>query len=132
MTGMTGLLVLDASALLAFLKGEAGAARVAEALKGAAVMNAVNWAEVLSKLADWGKQPDESLAMLPFGTLQILAFNERDAGEAARLRPPTRDAKLSLGDRCCLATARGLGVPVLTADRGWAKLKLDVAIEQIR
>jgi ribonuclease VapC len=129
---MTDPWVLDASAVLAYLKGESGAARVAEALKRTVVINAVNWAEVLSKLADWGKEPDEALRMLAFSTLRILAFDERDASEAARLRTPTREAQLSLADRCCLATARLLGVPVLTADRAWGDLEVGVAVELIR
>ncbi len=29
---------------------------------------------------------------------------------------------LSLGDACCLGTAEALGLAVLTAERGWAKI----------
>ena len=55
-----------------------------------------------------------------------------DAVEAARLRPLTRKAGLSLGDRICLALTRRLGGVALSADRPWAKAELDVAIELIR
>jgi len=39
---------------------------------------------------------------------------------------------LSLGDAACLGTAGTLGVPVLTADRAWAALGLDIQIRQLR
>lgn len=39
---------------------------------------------------------------------------------------------LSLGDRACLALAGELGVSVVTADRAWADLGLNVAISLIR
>jgi len=52
--------VLDASALLAHLLAEPGGEIVRDALaEQAAVMSAVNWAEVLSRLASAGADPDE-------------------------------------------------------------------------
>ena len=52
--------VLDASALLAHLLAEPGGDVVRDALaEHAAVMSAVNWAEVLSRLATAGADPDE-------------------------------------------------------------------------
>ena len=54
------------------------------------------------------------------------------AREMARLRPVTRSAGLSLGDRACIALARSLSLPALTADRTWSALPLDVEIQVIR
>jgi PIN domain nuclease of toxin-antitoxin system len=86
--------VLDASALLALLKGEPGAERVAEALEQGAYLSAVNLAEVLSKLADWGEDPAEAQArMAQVGLLgaavEVLPFTGEDALEVARLRALT-------------------------------------------
>ncbi len=50
--------VLDASALLAFLRDEAGADVVERALEAGAAISAANWAEVLSKTAEVGEDPD--------------------------------------------------------------------------
>ena len=47
-TAISGM-ILDASALLAFLLAEAGKERVAEALIEGAVMTTVNFAEVVTK-----------------------------------------------------------------------------------
>jgi PIN domain nuclease of toxin-antitoxin system len=129
--------VLDASALLALLKGEPGAERVAEALERGAYLSAVNLAEVLSKLADWGEDPAEAQArMAQLGLLgaavEVLPFTGEDALEVARLRALTRAYGLSFGDRACLALARRLGLPALTAERAWAELDLGIPVEVLR
>jgi PIN domain nuclease of toxin-antitoxin system len=129
--------VLDASALLALLKGEPGAERVAEALEQGAYLSAVNLAEVLSRLADWGEDPAEAQArMAQVGLLgaavEVLPFTGEDALEVARLRALTRAYGLSFGDRACLALARRLGLPALTAERAWAELDLGVPVEVLR
>jgi len=129
--------VLDASALLALLKGEPGAERVAEALEQGAYLSAVNLAEVLSKLADWGEDPAEAQArMAQVGLLgaavEVLPFTGEDALEVARLRALTRAYGLSFGDRACLALARRLGLPALTAERAWAELDLGIPVEVLR
>jgi ribonuclease VapC len=129
--------VLDASALLALLKGEPGAERVAEALERGAYLSAVNLAEVLSKLADWGEDPAEAQArMAQVGLLgaavEVLPFTGEDALEVARLRALTRAYGLSFGDRACLALARRLGLPALTAERAWAELDLGIPMEVLR
>ena len=134
---MNDTLVLDASALLAYLRDEPGGAAVAEALGQGTVISAVNLAEVLSKIADEGENPDE-LADRPgteglanFG-VEVLPFTELDARIVARLRLSTRAAGLSLGDRACLALGVRLGYGVLTADRGWATLDLGVEVRLVR
>lgn len=55
-------------------------------------------------------------------------LTEADCVEVARLRPMT----LSLADRACLALAKRLAVPVLTADRTWTQADLEVAVRLIR
>lgn len=50
----------------------------------------------------------------------------------AALYARTWRARLSLGDRACLALARDLRVPATTADQAWADLDLDVAVRIIR
>jgi len=50
------------------------------------------------------------------------------AETAARLGRPTR----SLGDRACLALATARGLPVLSADRSWARRDVGVEVQLIR
>jgi PIN domain nuclease of toxin-antitoxin system len=129
--------VFDASALLAYLHREPGAALVADAIAEGAAISTVNLAEALSHLAAGGVDPVQAAEKLKQeglldGALTVEPFTTADAIEAARLRPLTRSAGLSLGDRACLALARRLGAPALTADSAWADLALDVELRLIR
>lgn len=125
--------VLDASAFLAYLRDEPGASVVENALTQRACISIINWAEVLSKVADVGEDP-EALAHkgLLGNNLEIIPLTEEDALLVAQLRPLTRTSGLSLGDRACLALGMRLKLPVFTADRTWASLNLAVQVQLIR
>ena len=129
--------VLDASALLAHLRDEPGADVVAEAIATGAVISTVNLAEVFSRVADRGVDPAKLAAELTQsglldGAITVEPFTAADAIDAGRLRPLTRDAGLSLGDRACLALARRLDAPALTADTDWQEVAHGVELHPIR
>ncbi|GAY20115.1 PIN domain-containing protein [Sphingobium fuliginis] len=110
--------VLDASALLALLKEEAGAGKVADAI-AASRMTSVNYAEVVSHFIHAGMPASEVDAMLHPLPMEIVAADQGLATIAGRLRAATAEAGLSLGDRFCLALALRDGLPALTADKTW-------------
>jgi len=129
--------VLDASALLAYIHGERGASEVQRAFDNEAAISAVNWAEVLSKLAEVGLDPATTSKRMRDqvvigSALSVWPFDEHLALDVARLRNQTRPYGLSLGDRACLALGSFLNVPILTADRNWAELKMRVTLRFIR
>jgi ribonuclease VapC len=129
--------VLDASALLAHLRDEPGADVVSEAIASGAVISTVNLAEVFSRVADRGEDPAKLAAELTHsglldGAITVEPFTAADAIDAGRLRPLTRDAGLSLGDRACLALARRLDAPALTADTDWQGVAHGVELRPIR
>jgi ribonuclease VapC len=129
--------VLDASALLAYLRDEPGADTVADAIAGGSAMSTVNLAESLGRSADRGMDPAQLAEELSGrglldGAITIHPFTAADAIEAARLRPLTRTAGLSLADRACLALTRRLGGVALTTDSAWARVDLDVEINLFR
>lgn len=123
--------VADASAILALLKQEPFAAFAPSRLFRA-IISTVNLSEVLERLCSGGLNPagaEEAVASL---NLRIAEFDEPQARRAAYLRPQTRTAGLSLGDRACLALGLELGCPVITADRVWADLDVGVQVVLIR
>jgi len=123
--------VLDASAVLVLLNGEPGMAVVAEVLPRA-VIGAVNISEAVAILAE-GSMPGPAIQEAIEGLrLDIVPFDAELALAAGLLRPLTRSAGLSLGDRACLALGMRLQLPVLTTDRIWAGLDLDVEVRLVR
>ncbi|MDE0178813.1 MAG: type II toxin-antitoxin system VapC family toxin [Gammaproteobacteria bacterium] len=123
--------VFDSSALLAITFDEAGADIAAESLAGG-IVSAVNAAEVVTRYIDQGANPDQARRWLQDLGLAIRPFDEGLALEAGLLRAQTRDKGLSLGDRACLALGMRENLPVLTADRAWAELGIDVSVRLIR
>ena len=63
--------------------------------------------------------------------VEVVAFTTAEAEAAADLWHGGMRA-LSLADRACLATAIVRRLPVVTADRAWAGLALEVAVKVIR
>lgn len=124
--------VLDASALLALVLNEPGRSVVAAAVSAGAVIGTVNLSEVVAKLHENGAtEAAIHLALDPLA-IAIAHFDTDLAYAAGFLRPATRAAGLSFGDRACLALAQSLALPALTADRSWASLSLGITITVIR
>ena len=123
--------VLDASAILVLLRREPGFEKVAAVMNDARV-SAVTLAEVGSFLAKAGHSVAQMRATLDSLRLGVVAFDEQQAIEAARLRPLTMSIGLSLGDRACLALAGLRGLPAMTTDRSWATLNLGVDVNVVR
>lgn len=123
--------VLDASALLALFLGEPGSDEVLARIDGAAI-SAVNLSEVVSRLSDLGVDIEAVLYKMTQLRLVAVAFDQAQAVASARLRPSTRAAGLSLGDRACLALAEMRGQPALTADKAWASVSTNAKVQLIR
>ena len=124
-------IVFDSSALLAITFEEEGAEIAAQALNDG-IISAVNASEVITRYVDLGASEEEALTSFRAFGLEIYPFDESLAISTGLMRSATRDAGLSLGDRACLALAIREHSSVLTADRAWATLDLDIAVELIR
>ena len=124
-------IVLDASAMIAFLKDEVGSATVLAAMPDA-VISSVNLAEVVTRLIDDGFAFEDVRTAIANTSVDTIGFDYEFAFGAGALREPTRAYGLSLGDRACLALAQRLGIPALTADRQWAHIDIGVEVRLIR
>lgn len=123
--------VLDSSAVLAVLRDEPGGDQVLELLPRV-VVSAVNYAEIVTKLIDFGAPAASAAEAVEKLTLKVAQFDIDTAIDAGLFRASTRAQGLSLGDRACLALAKSRGLPALTADRAWAAVDVGVEIVLIR
>jgi PIN domain nuclease of toxin-antitoxin system len=123
--------VLDASAVLALLNQEPGSETISQFLDRAAI-SAVNFSEVIAKLAEAGVPQVAAVQILDSLSLEVTAFDQAQAIEAGMLRPITKSLGLSLGDRACLALGLALNQPVVTTDRQWANLNIAIKIRVVR
>ena len=114
-------IILDASALIAMVKGETGATLVAEAIAGSR-MSSVNYAEVVSHFIHAGMPEREIDIMLDSLPIDVVPLDKDTAKRAGRLRTATASAGLSLGDRCCLALSIQEALPAWTADKAWQNI----------
>lgn len=119
--------VLDASAVLAFVQGEVGTDMVVDAMAFDPVCGAANWSEVAQKVVAAGRDWDLVRALIVSYNVRVEPVLAEDAEWAAhRWR---RGEGLSLADRLCMALAERLDADVLTADTSWGS---DGRLRQVR
>lgn len=122
--------VLDASALLAVSKGEKGADLVLDLIEtGDCVISSVNVAEVASKMLEFGLPPHELKRAIGQFIVDVIDFNQEQALACAELRPLTKSAGLSLGDRACLGLAKLMDGTAVTSDRPWMAIAEAVGVK---
>ena len=119
--------VLDASAIIALLLDEPGAAEVRAVLTQSCIC-AVNLAEVVAFFAKGGASRAKIEEMLKDLPSLIIPADAELSFANGMLRPLTVSTGLSLGDRYCLALAQREGATALTADRPWAKAGVTTGI----
>ncbi|PAX06319.1 PIN domain-containing protein [Sphingomonas lenta] len=124
--------VLDASAVLALVRDEPGGDKVAPHV-GRAAISAVNLQEVVKELMLSGLEQPVIRELLAELRLDVHTHDADAAFAAAALHEHTKEFGRGLGDRSCMALAITLGVPAITADREWRKVKVDgLKLEHLR
>ena len=123
--------ILDASALIAFLRNEPGAAKVAKVLDKSCI-SAVNLAETCSKMIEYGKELEAVTFQIERLQIPVVPFDGEQAKNVASLWKRTRDVGMSLGDRACLALALKTSLPAFTTEREWSKCSLGVKVVKVR
>lgn len=123
--------VIDASALLALLNEEPGSESVSDVLSDG-VMSSVNISEVATVLTRCGMPLEKAVHIVQNLIPNVIDFDLKQAFVAAELYQKTKAHGLSFGDRACLSLASLKGCSVVTSDKVWQQLKLDIEIELIR
>jgi len=95
-------------------------------------MSTITYSEVLRKAVECGGTLEEAASVIEWLQLDIVAFDQRRAADAARLFPKTRRQGLSFADRACLAVAIDAKATLYTADQRLAELDLPVRVVLIR
>jgi PIN domain nuclease of toxin-antitoxin system len=125
--------VLDTSAVLAYLFNEVGADKVYPVLEaGSGIISSVNYAELVGKLIDQTMPLDVIREILFDLELEIAEYNEAQAFATGTLLTVSKAYGLSLGDRACLALGMVMKLPILTADRVWLNVPLSTEVRVIR
>lgn len=129
------MFVIDSSAVIALVRHERGWEKVEDALldsSGAgspSVISAVNMTEVIDKL---GNDLPPALFDQPRPLVEPVEYTPDHARAASALYKQTRKQGLSLGDRACLALAKSLALPALTADSAWSDVDAEIEVQLIR
>lgn len=118
--------VLDASALIAYIRKEPGAESVLDLLPHA-VMSSVNYAEVVTVLSRLTMTSDIIENILKNLIGHVMSFDQSQAFLTGVLQRQTKSKGLSLGDRACIALGIHLQAPIYTADQVWTELALEHA-----
>lgn len=119
-------MLLDASALLAFLLKEAGGLEVLNVVSSRPCwISSVTLTEVQGKLVGRGDftscQVEAQLGPL-LGFVREVPFESACREKASFYYARKSPYGLSLGDAACLGTAEALKLDVLTAEKGWSEI----------
>jgi PIN domain nuclease of toxin-antitoxin system len=134
------LTVLDASALVAFLRDEPAAADTATLLKQRPppTISGCNLAEVVDNLVRvYGRSPEEvndKIDLLIAAGLDVEPYWLTHARRAAILRATfyhRTKAPISLADAACIATARLLRTDIATTDPALARVARKIGVEVV-
>ena len=123
--------VLDASALLAYLSAEPGA-DVVDAALGDAVISAVNYSEILKKAIERGGASEAAAEIIHGLSVVVIPFDEAHAIAAAELYPQAKPHGMSFADRACLSLGILRRSVVLTAERKMKLVTLPIKVKLIR
>jgi ribonuclease VapC len=125
------MIAVDSSAILAVLFQEPGAAHALERMSGG-VMSAVNHAETGAKMIARGWRREEWEDVVDSFGLTLVPFDRRMAVLSAGMAPDFARRGVSFADRACIVLGMIEKLPVLTGDRKWVDLGLDLKVELIR
>lgn len=119
-------IVLDASALIALFAKENGYQLIKKYMKDG-VISSVNIAEVYKYCIEiQGLAEEDAKTLIKLSDIKIIDFCHEQALISANVIHKTKTYGLSLGDRACIALAMLKNYSILTCDRIWQKLDLNI------
>lgn len=123
---MANKIVFDSSALIMLFAKESGYKSVRQNLKHA-IISSINIAEVYKYCIEvQNLTEDDCRNLIKLSGIKIINFCEEQALITAKIIKKTKQYGLSLGDRGCIALAMFKNYPILTCDKIWQKVDLDI------
>lgn len=123
---MINKIVFDSSALITLFAKEPGYEKVKQNMKHA-IISSINIAEVYKYCFDVQNLIEEDCRnLIKLCGIKIIDFCEEQALISAKIIKSTKQYGLSLGDRGCIALAILKNCPILTCDKIWQKVDLDL------
>ena len=123
---MTNKIVFDSSALIALFSKEAGYEYIKQHLSNA-IISSINIAEVYKYCIDvQNLTNDDCKHLIKLTGIKIIDFCHEQALLSAQIVKITKPYGLSLGDRGCIALAMFKKCDVLTCDKIWQKIDLNI------
>jgi PIN domain nuclease of toxin-antitoxin system len=124
--------IFDASALICLFAKEEGFEEVKKYLPNA-IISAVNISEVYKYCIEKQELDLESVEkLINLSGVEVIDFNHKNAIRAAVMYKDTKKYGLSFADRSCIALSMTTSYPIVTCDRVWSALELDIKIIQVR
>ncbi len=123
--------VLDASAVLAYVLSEAGSAVVGERMNGDNVGGEL-FRSAQEVAIERGGSTDVIADLFDRSEVEVIPFDEEQAVVAANLFATTSEQGLSFADRACLALGIQRGAAVLTAEHRMGEARVPVKVILIR
>jgi PIN domain nuclease of toxin-antitoxin system len=123
--------ILDSSALLAFINQEQGSEIVEKYLPNA-LMSSINIAEVIAVLSMIDMPEDIITGIIDDLNVEVINFDQEQALQTGFLRKTTKNAGLSLGDCACISVSSIKNLIIITANKIWTELGLKNDIVLIR
>lgn len=118
--------VFDASALIALFAKENSYRLIKKHMKDG-IISSVNIAEVYKYCIETqGLTEEEAKTLIRLSDIRIIDFCPDQALISAKICNKTKAYGISLGDRACIALAMLKNYPILTCDKIWQKLDLDI------
>ncbi|MCG8273942.1 type II toxin-antitoxin system VapC family toxin [Aquamicrobium sp. NLF2-7] len=121
--------VIDTSAVMAFLNDEIGADQAEQWLDQGAAISGLCVQETMANLVRRDVDRQSAVEVIEALGLEVHPLDFDLAIDAGDLITSTRSKGLSHGDRACLALARKLRLPAVTADTAWSSVAEDVEVE---
>jgi PIN domain nuclease of toxin-antitoxin system len=123
---MSNKIVFDSSVLIMLFAKEPGYEKIRGYMRYA-IISSINIAEVYKYCLEvQNLTEDDCRNLIKLTGIKIIDFCEEQALITAKIIKQTKQYGLSLGDRACIALAMLKDYQILTCDKIWQKVDLDV------